>query len=124
VVVAVGFAADRRREVLGFDVGDTESQPFWTTFLRSLKSRGLDGVKLVIFDAHTGLIAAINTVFQGSSRRRRLEIGVRADPELEQRANLALTQRGRPRRLRDSNRSIHSAARHLSHLMEGPETRD
>jgi putative transposase len=69
VVVAVGFAADRRREVLGFDVGDTESQPFWTTFLRSLKSRGLDGVKLVIFDAHTGLIAAINTVFQGSSRR-------------------------------------------------------
>ena len=65
VVVAVGVAADGRREVLGFEVGDTESQPFWTTFLRSLKARGLDGVKLVISDAHTGLIAAIDTVFQG-----------------------------------------------------------
>ena len=63
VVVAVGVAADGRREVLGFEVGDTESQPFWTTFLRSLKARGLDGVKLVISDAHTGLIAAIETVF-------------------------------------------------------------
>src|SRR3546814_20506512 len=56
--------------VLGFEVGDTESQPFWTTFLRSLKARGMDGVKLVISDAHTGLIAAIETVFQGSSWQR------------------------------------------------------
>ena len=70
VVVAVGVAADGRREVLGFEVGDTESQPFWTTFLRSLKARGLAGVKLVISDAHTGLIAAIETVFQGSSWQR------------------------------------------------------
>jgi putative transposase len=70
VVIAVGVAADGRREVLGFEVGDTESQPFWTTFLRSLKARGLDGVKLVISDAHTGLIAAIDTVFQGSSWQR------------------------------------------------------
>jgi hypothetical protein len=70
VVVAVGVAADGRREVLGFEVGDTESQPFWTAFLRSLKARGLGGVKLVISDAHTGLIAAIATVFHGSSWQR------------------------------------------------------
>ena len=70
VVVAVGVAADGRREILGFEVGETESQPFWTTFLRSLKARGLDGVKLVISDAHTGLISAIETVFQGSSWQR------------------------------------------------------
>lgn len=70
VVVAVGVAGDGRREVLGFDVGDTESQPFWTTFLRSLKARGLDGVKLVISDAHTGMIAAIETVFHGTSWQR------------------------------------------------------
>src|SRR3546814_5072925 len=30
----------------------------------------MDGVKLVISDAHTGLIAAIETVFQGSSWQR------------------------------------------------------
>jgi len=67
VVVAVGIAADGRREVLGFEVGDTESQAFWTEFLRSLKARGLAGVRLAISDAHTGLIAAIQTVLQGAS---------------------------------------------------------
>lgn len=70
VVVAVGVAQDGRREVLGFEVGDTESQPFWTTFLRSLKARGLGGVQLVISDAHTGLIAAIGTVLQGAAWQR------------------------------------------------------
>ncbi len=70
IVVAVGVAADGRREILGFEVGETESQPFWTTFLRSLKARGLGGVQLVISDAHTGLIAAIETVFAGASWQR------------------------------------------------------
>ena len=70
VVVAIGVAADGRREVLGFDVGDTENEPFWTGFLRSLKIRGLTGVKLVMSDAHTGLKKAIGTVFQGASWQR------------------------------------------------------
>jgi transposase-like protein len=70
VVVAVGIASDGRREVLGFEVGDTESQAFWTEFLRSLKARGLTGVRLAISDAHTGLIAAIQTVLQGASWQR------------------------------------------------------
>lgn len=70
VVVAIGVAADGRREILGFEVGETESQPFWTTFLRSLKARGLGGVQLVISDAHTGLIAAIQTVFASASWQR------------------------------------------------------
>jgi transposase-like protein len=70
VVVAVGVASDGRREVLGFDVGDSENETFWTTFLRALKSRGLAGVKLVITDAHTGLKKAIGTVFQGASWQR------------------------------------------------------
>ena len=70
IVVAVGVAADGRREVLGFDVGDSENEGFWTGFLRSLKTRGLDGVKLVISDAHTGLKKAISTLFQGASWQR------------------------------------------------------
>ncbi len=70
VVVAIGIAAVGRREVLGFDVGDTESQAFWTEFLRSLKARGLAGTRLVISDAHTGLIAAIGTVMQGAAWQR------------------------------------------------------
>src|SRR6185436_19458340 len=43
VVVATGVTADGRREVLGFDVGDSEDGAFWTAFLRSLKARGLAG---------------------------------------------------------------------------------
>jgi len=70
IVVAVGVAADGRREVLGFEVGDSENQAFWTSFLRSLKSRGLDGVRLVMSDAHTGLKKAIGTVFQGAGWQR------------------------------------------------------
>jgi putative transposase len=54
VVFATGVSADGRREVLGFDVGDSESGAFWTAFLRSLKVRGLHGVQLVMSDAHTG----------------------------------------------------------------------
>ena len=34
VVVATGVTADGRREVLGFDVGDSEDGAFWTAFLR------------------------------------------------------------------------------------------
>jgi putative transposase len=70
VVVAFGVAADGRREVLGFDVGDSENEIFWTGFLRGLKTRGLAGVKLVISDAHSGLKKAIGTVFQGASWQR------------------------------------------------------
>ena len=70
VVIATGVSADGRREVLGHAVGDSENEVFWTEFLRSLRERGLSGVQLVISDAHTGLRAAIGTVFQGASWQR------------------------------------------------------
>ena len=70
IVVAIGVAADGRREVLGFDVGDSENEGFWTSFLRSLKTRGLEGVQPVMSDAHNGLKKAIGTVFQGAGWQR------------------------------------------------------
>jgi putative transposase len=70
VVIATGVAADGNREVLGLDVGDSEDEVFWTQFLRSLKERGLGGVKLVISDAHPGLKNAIERVFQGTAWQR------------------------------------------------------
>lgn len=54
VVIATAVSADGHREVLGFDVGDSEDGAFWTAFLRSLKARGLTGVQLVISDATKG----------------------------------------------------------------------
>jgi putative transposase len=69
VVVATGVAADGHREVLGFDVGDSEGGAFWTAFLRSLRVRGLAGVQLVISDARAGLKAAISFVLTGAAAR-------------------------------------------------------
>ena len=59
IVVATGVAADGNREVLGLAVGDNEDKAFWTAFLRSLRARGLAGVRLVISDAHEGLRTSI-----------------------------------------------------------------
>ncbi len=70
VVVATGVSSDGRREVLGVAVGDTENEAFWADFLRSLRVRGLHGVRLVISDHHLGLKNAIATVMVGSSWQR------------------------------------------------------
>ena len=61
---------DGRREVLGTAVGDSEDGAFWTEFLRSLRARGLRGVRLVISDQHLGLRKAIETVMLGSAWQR------------------------------------------------------
>jgi putative transposase len=70
VVIATGVAADGRREVLGCDVGDSETEVFWTEFLRGLRDRGLAGVQLVISDHHRGLINAIDAVMAGAAWQR------------------------------------------------------
>ena len=70
VVIATGVSGDGRREVLGCAVGDSETETFWTEFLRDLRDRGLHGVQLVISDAHTGLVKAVGAVLQGSAWQR------------------------------------------------------
>jgi putative transposase len=70
VIIATGVSADGRREVLGCEVGDSETESFWTEFLRGLRDRGLDGVQLVISDSHRGLTNAVGTVMQGASWQR------------------------------------------------------
>ena len=70
IVVATGVTADGGREVLGLDVGDSEDEVFWRGFLRTLKQRGLAGVRLVISDQHAGLVAALGRVFQRVGHQR------------------------------------------------------
>lgn len=72
VSIAVGVNSDGRREVLGIAVGPSEAEVFWTDFLRSLARRGLRGVKLVIFDAHEGIKAAVSRVFRATWQRCRV----------------------------------------------------
>ena len=59
IVIAYGVHESGRREVIGLDIGETESEAFWVAFLRSLRERGLVGVRLAISDQHTGLKNAI-----------------------------------------------------------------
>ncbi len=70
VVVATGVTAEGRREILGLDVGDSEDEVFWRAFLTGLKKRGLTGVRLVISDQHSGLVAALGRALQGSAHQR------------------------------------------------------
>src|SRR6201997_1219357 len=72
VIVAVGVNSDGRREVLGMTIGNSEAEPFWVEFLRSLTRRGLRGVKLVVSDAHEGLKAAISKVLGATWQRCRV----------------------------------------------------
>jgi transposase-like protein len=55
LVIAHGVHDSGRREVIGLDCAECESEAFWRDFLRSLVKRGLTGVQLVVSDAHEGL---------------------------------------------------------------------
>lgn len=70
VLVAVGFDTNGSREVLDWRVGDSESQETWGEMFRSLKDRGLKGLRLLTSDAHGGIIAAMQRHFQGVTWQR------------------------------------------------------
>ena len=78
VIVVVGANTDGRREVLGMTVGNSDAEPFWTDFLRTLTRRGLRELerrkrsRLVVSDAHEGLKAAITRVLGATWQRCRV----------------------------------------------------
>ncbi len=65
VLTVVGFTVGGRREVLDWRVADSESEESWGEVFRSLKDRGLKGLKAIVSDAHSGIRAAIARHFQG-----------------------------------------------------------
>ena len=71
-IIAVAANTDGRREIIGMGLGPSEAETFWMGFLRGLKARGLEGTKLVISDAHSGLRAAIERVFDATWQRCRV----------------------------------------------------
>jgi putative transposase len=48
LVIAYGVHQTGRREVIGIDVGEAETEAFWREFLRGLRARGLAGVRLCV----------------------------------------------------------------------------
>lgn len=64
IIAAVGAGRDGHVEVLGIDVGDSESQRFWERLLFVLRVRGLHGVAEILTDEeHGGLEQAVAAVF-------------------------------------------------------------
>ena len=71
-IIACGGEHRRQTRDRWVDIGPSEAETFWSSFLKSLARRGLQGVKLVISDAHEGLKAAIRRVFAASWQRCRV----------------------------------------------------
>ena len=70
VLVAIGVDQDGYRQVLGVSEGAKEDHASWLSFLRHLKERGLDGVRLVISDACLGLVEALGEVLPAAQWQR------------------------------------------------------
>jgi putative transposase len=70
ILVAVGVDADGFRQVLGVMEGMKEDKDSWAGFLRSLKERGLRGVKLFISDKCVGLVESLADFYPEASWQR------------------------------------------------------
>ncbi len=71
LVVAYAVHESGRREVIGIDIGEVESEAFWVEFLRALRARGLAGVRLCASDHHEGLKAGIARILACPGSRPR-----------------------------------------------------
>ena len=63
LLAAMACNREGKREIIGFEVYDNESDETWRSFLQDLKDRGLSGLKMITSDAHKGIIYAISRVF-------------------------------------------------------------
>ena len=70
VLVALGVNAAGNREIIGAAEGGKEDKESWLNFLRSLKERGLKGVRLMVGDKCLGLIEAIKEVYPEAAYQR------------------------------------------------------
>ena len=69
-MTAIGLDDTGHKRFVGVDCVDTESHAGWKAFLSGLRARGVDGVRLVVSDAHEGLAKAIAETFQGAAWQR------------------------------------------------------
>ena len=69
-MVALAIKKDGLREVIGFNVYDAEDNYSWEHFLQSLKDRGINTVKMVIYDAHRSIRKAVANVYPKAAWQR------------------------------------------------------
>ena len=69
-MVALAIRTDGVREVIGFNVFNTEDAPSWQSFFKSLKDRGLSNVDVVISDSHKAILSAVSKVYPEAACQR------------------------------------------------------
>jgi putative transposase len=70
VLVAIGVAQTGYRQILAVSEGAKEDKASWTAFLRELKERGLQGVKLFVSDKCLGLVENLAEFYPEASWQR------------------------------------------------------
>lgn len=70
ILVAIAVNEDGYREVLGAAEGMKEDKASWAEFFKWLKSRGLDGVRLIVGDKCLGMLEAVGEVFPQAKYQR------------------------------------------------------
>lgn len=68
--IVMGVNASGQREILGFNIQESESTQSWKRIYEDLIKRGLKGVKMITSDAHKGEVEAIKQCFLGASWQR------------------------------------------------------
>lgn len=70
ILIAIGVNEDGYREIIGAAEGMKEDKESWKNFFIWLKSRGLQGVRLVIGDKSLGMLESIAEVFPDAKYQR------------------------------------------------------
>lgn len=117
VLVAIGVDEEGYRHVLGVDVAMGETTSTWSDFLGGLIKRGLEGVRLVVADAHAGLAEArkkhlSGVPWQRCQRHFLMNALERAPKALEEELHQAL------RAVWDDSDTLDEAREQLSALVE------
>ena len=102
VLIASGVNLEGKRLILGVSVSLGEHELHWRDFLHSLVERGLNGVELIISDAHEGLQAARKAVFAGGPWQR-------CQFHLQQNASQYVPRQGMKREVAADIRAIFNA---------------
>ena len=72
ILVAIGVSKDGHREAVGVAEGLREDSASWGQFFRSMIERGLKGVRLVVGDRCTGLVATVDSMLPKARDQRRM----------------------------------------------------
>ena len=70
ILIVCGVDENGHRDIIAVEPMTEESRSSYVVLFQNLKDRGLSTPRLIIFDAHSGLVSAIRDFFPGASWQR------------------------------------------------------